>query len=286
MAEDTSSHVERALKAVLAAIAADPLLSRDYVLKGGLALRLLYGSPRISDDVDLSSAKPYSHDVTDEKNDLLLGLCLLLDGALAKVERQYGLRDMRVHEKTLSTEIPALLGSVVYRDDRSAGDDDELYEVKMQITLSELICETTRKTVDGVAIFSAVLEDILADKLKAMLQQVTRNKLRPMDVYDVWYFSSVSRHPIDLDRLREYLQIKTARWPEVFPPTTERFHEVMLRDNSKELFPSFVDRLQGDAPRVSFEDAFAGVLALVESLELPELVRPQSNPEPAARRVQ
>ncbi len=259
--------------ATLAAIAADPLLARDYVLKGGLALRLLYDGPRISEDLDLSSAKPFTHDVTEEKNDMLLAFCVLLDDALRRVERKYGLRDMRVYEKTLSSEIPALLGSVVFHDTRDAEGTGTLHEIKMQVTLSELICETTRVRLDGITVYAAVLEDILADKLKAMLQQVTRNKLRPMDVYDVWYFSMVSPHPINVERLREYLEIKTARWPEVYPPTRQRFHEIALKENSSGRFPDFVSGLKGGAPQVSFEDAFAGVLTLVDRLELPELVR-------------
>lgn len=262
--------MDRALRAMLAAIAAEPLLARDYVLKGGLALRLLFGGPRRSDDLDLTSARPFTHEVTDEKNEMLLAFCELLDASLEEVQAAYELREMRVLEKTLSAEIPALLGSVAYRDAQSSAEGP--YEAKMQITLSEFICETARHTVDGIVIHSATLEDILADKLKALLQQVTRNKLRPMDVYDVWYFGTASDHVLQLDRLREYLEIKAARWPEVFPPTPNRFHDPELREYSAQRFEAFVRDLNPDAPRVSFDDAFSGVLTLVDRLELPHLM--------------
>ena len=273
MADDThaAAHVDRALRAVLEALASEPLLARDYILKGGLALRLVYGSPRISDDLDLSSAKPFTADVTEEKNDLLLAFCDLLEKALESVECRYGLRGMHVLERTLSTEIPALLGSVGYFDRERTGGNREPEEVKMQVTLSEFICESARFQVDGVTVHAAALEDILADKLKAMLQQVTRNKLRPMDVYDLWYFSMESPRPVNLERLREYLEIKAARWQEVFPPTRQRFHVDALRVHSEEGYADLLDRIGPNAPRVDFDDAFAGVLALVDRLELPEL---------------
>lgn len=270
--EKDMDRADRALFAILEALAAEPLLARGYVLKGGLALRLLYGGPRPSDDLDLSSAKPFTDVVTDEKNEMLLAFCDLLDESLRSVESGYDLEEMHVAEKTLSTEIPALLGSVGYRD---TADSDHarksVYEVKMQVTLSELICETARFSVNGIAIHAAVLEDILADKLKAMLQQVTRNKLRPMDVYDVWFYSVRSSESVDLDRLRQYLEIKAARWPEVYPPTRQRFHSRDLHEYSSAGFPDLIERLERGAPRVSFEDAFAGVLSLVDRLELPEL---------------
>jgi hypothetical protein len=125
-----------------------------------------------------------------------------------------------------------------------------------------------------VSLHVAALEDILADKLKAMLQQVTRNKIRPMDVYDVWFYTMESPARLDLDRLRQYLEIKAARWPEVFPPTRDRFHAQALREYSSEGYADLVDRIDGEAPRVSFEDAFSGVLTLVDRLDLPDLVKP------------
>lgn len=262
-------HTDRALHAVLEALFSDPLLSRDYVLKGGLALRLVYGSPRRSEDVDLSAARPFTDEVTEEKNDMLMAFCEVLNDAMRGIEARHGLRDMRVGERTLSVDIPALLGSVHYR----TAESPEEHEVKMQVTLSELICETHRQTYHGVSLHVAALEDILADKLKAMLQQVTRNKLRPMDVYDVWYYTLISPQRLDLARLRQYLEIKAARWPEVFPPTRERFHSRALREYSSEGFRHLTDRLEADAPRVTFEDAFSGVLTLVDRLELPELAR-------------
>src|SRR5690606_28802 len=118
-----------ALYAVLHAIALEPLLARDYVLKGGLALRLIYGSPRRSDDLDLSSAKPFTAEVTDEKNEFLLAFCDLLDAALADVEERHGFTGMHVREQTLSTDIPALLGSVGYHE-LSNGERGALCEVK------------------------------------------------------------------------------------------------------------------------------------------------------------
>ena len=265
-----SHHRDRALFAMLRALSGDQLLSRDYVVKGGLALNLVFGSPRQSEDLDLSSARPFTDEVNEEKNEMLLALCELLDAELKRTAAASGIEAAHVHEKRLSVEIPALLGSVRYREAGMDGAGEHWHEVKMQVTLSELVCETVRREVHGMVVHSAALEDILAEKLKAILQQVTSDKVRSMDVFDIWYFTTARRHELDEDRLRQYLEIKTAQWPEVYPPTADRYRDPKVRAHSERNFEGVIELVREPEFRVPFDEAFAGVLTFVEDLDLPQ----------------
>src|SRR5690625_7983708 len=80
----------------------------------------------------------------------------------------------------------------------------------MQVTLCEVVCETRTATVDGVRVHAASLEDILAEKLKAMAQQVDRGITRSADVFDLWYYARQTVPAPDVQLMRRFLRKKSA----------------------------------------------------------------------------
>lgn len=267
---DAATRTQQALLAVLDAAAQHPTLSRDYVVKGGLALYHAYGSPRRSDDVDFTCVKPFSAEVTDEKNELLIAFCRVLDEAMASVAAKHGYRRMAVYEQTLSREIPAnltLIGVWAEADPRKEPPD---FEVEMQVTLSEEVCEGARVMVQGIPLHVPVIEDILAGKLKALLQQVHRKKPRSVDVYDIWYFTAMTEHEVDPAKVMQYLQIKCGRWPHLLPLRRAMFRDEGLREYAASEYGRVFEEVEDVEMQVPFEEAFAHYLRFVEELPLAE----------------
>ena len=264
----TRAPADRARLAALAALRRAPDLWGRYALKGGLALRLAYGSPRRSDDLDLTAVKPFAAHVAEAQELALLRFGYGLNEALTQTAAAWDLAGARVQQRRLSDELPALLCEIGYATDPDATPPFE-HAVPMQVTLSEVVCETAQAEAAGVPLYVTTLEDILAEKLKALAQQPHREGApRASDVFDLWYFATQSEHAPDADRLVACLREKAAKWDVIQPVTRARYHDPAVRADAArgyERLRSQVD--EGTFP--SFDVAFEAALAFVDDLPLP-----------------
>jgi predicted nucleotidyltransferase component of viral defense system len=137
--------------------------------------------------------------------------------------------------------------------------------VQVEITLNDLVCDAVprRLAPDGRELLVSTLEDIIAEKLRALLQQQIRNRSRPQDVYDV---ARAVRRGIDLDlaKISEFL-IRKAVIREIHP------RKSLFNDTVKSLAQTGYDTLlPGDASEfLTFDEAWSCVLDLVRRLDIP-----------------
>lgn len=261
---------DRARLAVLAALRRSSSLWGRYVLKGGLALRLVYGSPRRSDDLDLTAVQPFADDVAEAQEVALLRFGYRLNEALAETAADWDLARACVQRRRLSDELPALLCEVGYATDAAAEPPFE-EAVAMQVTLSEVVCETTQAKAAGVPLYVTTLEDILAEKLKAVAQQAYREGAsRASDVFDLWYFSTQSEHPLDVGRLVECLREKAAKWEVIQPVTRARYSDPAVRAGAADGYERLRNQVERGVPFPPFDEAFGAALAFIDRLPLPE----------------
>ena len=265
----TQTPADRARLAVLAALRRQDALWGRYVLKGGLALRMVYGSPRRSDDLDLTAVQPFASDVAEAQEVALLRFGYRLNEALAETVGDWGLAQARVQRRRLSDELPALLCEVGYATDVEATPPfDEA--VPMQVTLSEVVCEAVQAKAADVPLYVPTLEDILAEKLKAVAQQAYREGAsRASDVFDLWYFSTQSEHALDVRRVAECLHEKAAKWDVIQPITKARYRDEAVRLSAAEGYEALRDKVEADVPFLPFDEAFAAALAFIDRLPLP-----------------
>lgn len=254
---------DRARLAALAAMASRPELADGFVLKGGLALWYAYGSPRRSTDLDFDALADHDREVTEQKSRLLVHVCHELERALAQVAPAFGFGRMAVQRKRLSDEIPTVMTQLGFDTDPEATPPLERW-VEMQITLCEVVCETTCVDVNGIKVRVPVLEDILAEKLKAMAQQVDRRKTRPMDVFDIWYFTRRADLEVDRRKVSDYFMRKTA----ALGPSVNRngFDDDLLRAFSGNDYAMIVDALGDRCELPPFSKAFEAVVDLASSI--------------------
>ncbi len=260
---------ERARLAVLAAVAASPLLLDRYVLKGGLALCYAYGSPRPSADLDFGSIDRVEGDPSEETAERLRGFCAALNSELERTAPEYGYGTIRVFWQHLTGEMPGLWGRVGYSLEHGIDmpDDFEPY-IEMQVTLGAGASDSLETEIRGIPLHVPTLESVLAEKLKALLQQPVRNVERPHDLYDLWFFAARSERALDRAAIASQLLAQAAGQPELQPVTAARFRDGEVRRRACAGFEDVKSRLLDPAAFVPCEEAFQTVLRLVDQLGL------------------
>jgi predicted nucleotidyltransferase component of viral defense system len=187
-----ASPPERDLRAAMAAtIRAIGLLGSDhpaFALKGGVALALLTNHRRHTTDVDFSTTGPAIVDLSDFEGALRRAL------ADAVEELDLGV-DARVHgivrkpPKRPDASFVTLEARIGYarfgaQEHRRLIDLHSPHVVTADLSFNEPIVWTTNVPgPDGILTYS--LPAIAAEKLRALLQQIPRNRHRHKDVFDL-----------------------------------------------------------------------------------------------------
>lgn len=266
---------EQAIIAVLEALSSDAELRDRFVLKGGNALRHAFDGPRASVDVDLSAVEPAPGQSDAESRAALKAFCERLDGALRGVASEYGYARMLVQSSTVQPagkdprEFPSFEVKVGYstRSDRDPPYSDV---VKLEVTLNEIVCEAEYRPVGRSQVHISSLDDIIAEKLRALLQQVVRNRNRPGDVFDVWFFTTRFRRALDPGRIARFLQAKSEGREGLGRITRQMFRHAEVRARAQVGYEEIEERLPASVALPPFEEAFAAVLEFVSGLDLPE----------------
>lgn len=266
---------EQAILAVLEALDADPELSSNYVLKGGNALRFAFYGRRASVDLDFSSRKTYTHQSEEETQSVLADFTDRLNRTLKEVAPQHEFAQMVVQSTDILPpnrpyrEFPALQISVGYSR-RSDRDPPFNEAVKLEVTLNETVCEEEYVPVsEGATLHVCSLNDIIAEKLRSLLQQPIRNRQRPADVYDIWFYMDRLSQRLDPERISRFLQEKCEDRDNI-TLSKEAFWDPEIQRRANTDWEQIAERLPADEELPTFDGAFAVVRRLVEQLDIPE----------------
>jgi predicted nucleotidyltransferase component of viral defense system len=137
--------------------------------------------------------------------------------------------------------------------------------IPIDISFNDPICSSELfQLQSGVSILVANREDIVAEKLRALLQQPIRNRLHRQDVLDL----AVLIRNTDLDRLNvaAYLQIKAEARDVDVSKTVFRHEEIRIRASYDYASLQALTRNHF----IPFDEAFVIVLAFVDELEIPD----------------
>lgn len=213
----------------IAASSIGPRLS----FKGGNALRFLHLNPRSTIDLDFTADSGFPDD-----------RAVIMDSfqpALAAGARKFGLR-MRASSATRYPSdprgtMPTWEVKVAYQlpGDRHFADFDSfsriLTVVDVEISLNDAVCETENRPVvagDTVLVRVCTLEDILAEKLRSLLQQKPRGRHRRQDLYDIARMVRDHGAVIDRSKVADYF-VKKSRARGVDPRRSAFDSEIRQR---------------------------------------------------------
>ncbi|MCK4713699.1 MAG: nucleotidyl transferase AbiEii/AbiGii toxin family protein, partial [Marinosulfonomonas sp.] len=181
---------------VLTAIGLTPNLNTNLVLKGGAVMALAFKSNRVTGDVDFTSmAEPagFADQITEDLNAILPQTAIRL-GYLNLLCCVQTVKKMPRSLNFEEYDFPALLVRIGSAE-RGTGEEKRLEAgkatqvVDIEISFRDQVYafQELNLTGAGVAVRAFTLQEIIAEKLRALLQQPIRNRNRRQDVYDIAY---------------------------------------------------------------------------------------------------
>lgn len=183
----------QATEIILSAIAASAPLSENLCLKGGVLMGLAYDSPRQTTDIDLSTWFEPTQENADTIEKTLNHIFPAMAAKLGYAGLSLQVHSVQVEPRRhgFDAEFPALKLKIAYAMAgtpahaamlaRRAADTVEV-DISFNEPLSSLqVLEMT----GGDELCAYSLTDLMAEKYRAMLQQVIRNRSRRQDVYDL-----------------------------------------------------------------------------------------------------
>lgn len=189
---------------VLATIGLTPSLSTTLVLKGGALMALAFKSERVTGDVDFSaSAGPADFDklLVKEFNSQFPKIAIQL-GYLDLICRVQRVEKRPRPENFENMDFPALLvriGSAIRGTSEQArleaGQAARVVDVEISFRDQVYQFQELNLTDAGAAVRAFTIHEIIAEKIRALLQQVGRNRYRRQDVYDIAYLLDI--HPME-----------------------------------------------------------------------------------------
>lgn len=252
--------------AILSCLSRHDYVSERMALKGGNALRFIFGSSRSTADLDFSSLNGELDDETIIRTHINAALKI----NFARMQYKAVCQNIQKQPKkgTSSPTYQIKIGYSLYGDrgfenfDQSVRSSSEV--IKVEISINEMVCETENLMIMesvGTEIKTCILEDIVAEKLRSIIQQKIRNRTRPQDVYDI--SSLLDRDiPIDLEKVSDFLVKKSFH-------KSIQITKLMFDDEAKNRAEVGYDSLQV-LDRIEFNEAWRKVLDLVNRLEIPE----------------
>lgn len=188
-------------------------LSAKMVMKGGLLLAIRYESSRYTRDLDFSTSEKYS---TENAEALLTEL---RDGLITAEDRlPYStlcrLQSYQVQPKGENRTHQNLALKIGFADRGNKGQMARLEAgsatqvVEIDYSFNEAVIDVEVLELDGGAtIHSYTLINVLAEKMRSLLQQPLRRRNRRQDVYDIWLLleSGPALAADDLSKIHEIL---------------------------------------------------------------------------------
>lgn len=181
---------------VLATIGLTPSLATSLVLKGGALMALAFKSERVTGDVDFSASVPpdnFAEMLVEELNSQFPRIAIQLGylDLLCKVQRV----EKRPRPQNFENmDFPALLvrigsGLRGTREEERLAMGQAIRVVDIEISFRDQVYQFQELNLShaGAAVRAFTIHEIIAEKLRALLQQPGRDRYRRQDVYDIAY---------------------------------------------------------------------------------------------------
>ena len=171
----------------------DGPLNTELFLKGGILLGLAYGNPRQTTDIDLTAGFAADGDIHDR-------IGTLLNSAFPRAAASLGYADLVLRIQSAKgrpnhifpdAEFPALKLRIAYarrgtNEERALNKGSASSVIDVDISFNEPLnhVQVLQQT-GGQELYAYGLIDLVAEKFRALLQQIPCNRYRRQDVYDL-----------------------------------------------------------------------------------------------------
>lgn len=239
---DKQTHQERVASEVfLAALGTTESFRKKIFLKGGVLVGAVYESGRNTADLDFSTIAEPSRDFLDQ---LEAEIVAALPAAAARVgspDTVLKVQSVKYRPRKdtfVEANAPAIEVKFAYADKGTKGERRLIEGKSSNVIYADISFNEEIENIQeiyigqtGVSFFAYSKIDLVAEKLRSVLQQKTRNRNRRQDIYDLWYL--IENHHIDdeeLQKIKEAFLKKAASRD--MAPTEHSFNDPEIRDRS------------------------------------------------------
>lgn len=271
---DPQLYLERqATEVLLTAIGQSKTYSNSLYLKGGMLMGIVYHSPRQTADLDFTARFSPCEDIADTLSSELnveLRRAAARLGYAQMVCRVQSIKKQPKKQNFVDARFPALDMKIAYAE-RGSGQHKRLERgecpdtLEMEISFHEPIYNVEFVTLApdsefGVNTYSLI--DVIAEKLRAFLQQEVRDRSRRQDIYDIDYLlTNIPLNEEDKSSILEALKSK-ARARDL-EPTLDSFDNPALKERARSRWTTIGLEL---AELPDFDDSFSRVASFYRSL--------------------
>jgi len=264
------SAFRQAVHTILIAIANDEHLRANMIIKGGILLAIRYQSHRYTKDIDFSTPLNLKElnceTVTQELNKNLLSAVNSLDYDLdCKVQKckvnppnkpdatfpsinlaiGYAYKGSKIHKRFLTGNSPTV--------------------VKIDYSLNELTPHIENLDLGrNESIKAYTLTDLIAEKLRSLIQQPLRKRNRRQDVFDIHMLLNKFPNLNDTEKHEIHQSLIQKSESRDIVVTINSFDNPEIKKRAEVNYQSLADEIEGDLP--DFDKIFEIVSAFYKSL--------------------
>ena len=269
-ADSDQQEFREAVHTILAAIANDSQLRASMVIKGGILLAVRYQSHRFTKDIDFSTHEKLDKvdvgELTDKLDKSFIQIAAELEYELdcrvqsckvipankpdasfpsVKMTIGYAYKGEKKHTRLMAKQSPT--------------------SISIDYSLNELMPNLEGLDVgQGEPLIAYALTDLIAEKIRSILQQVIRNRTRRQDIFDLILL--LEKYP-DLDReekqriLSSLIEKSESR---EITPLIDSLDDADIRERSQKDYHTLADEIEGDLP--DFDKTYDAVNEFYKSL--------------------
>jgi predicted nucleotidyltransferase component of viral defense system len=262
-----------AVHIILSAIGTSTALRSTMVMKGGLLLAIRYDSARFTKDVDFSTRDKYEPGMEQA---LLEELERQLDTANESLPYDTMCRVQRSEVRPARPEhrFQTLGLSVGYAPRSRRREMDRLLNkqaptvVEIDYSYNEAVYDVEILELgDGDQLRAYSFLNLIAEKLRSLLQQPVRRRNRRQDVYDLHLLITESNPLDDAERASLLALFRASCRAREIEPDASSLADPVIREMAMKGYEDLAPEVAGALP--SFDEAYARVLAFYAALPWP-----------------
>ena len=259
---------------ILKAISDSRSLRNSMVFKGGNALEFFHLPNRATVDLDFSFVEPVANNqmhLESVQRQLVSAINPYTDG-FGTILRVQGVRQnprgQHVARATLRANVAYALHDQSNQLARLESGQPGANIVPVEITSNEVVCAWEEADLgdDKNSLLVATIEDIVAEKLRAILQQSVRNRHRRQDILDVASLWRQSDNSMRTNLISDFL-VRKGEARDI-TATKSRFHDPEIRQRSATNYTDLEATTRYTF--IPFDEAWESVMDLVNQLDIPD----------------
>ena len=256
----------QAVHIILLAITLDPLLKELMIIKGGILLAIEYESGRFTKDIDFSSNRKLGDvelvDIEQAFERALRKSVVTLNSGVDCMLQKIEIKphpDKNPTFPSYSIKIGyALLGSAKHRRLRQK---QSTTIIKLDFSLNEVIVNKAQFNIGGENFLSSYdIHDLIAEKIRSLIQQVSRNRYRRQDVYDINILLAVAG--IQKSKVLDSLKLKSES--RGITVTEDSLDDAEVRRRAEAEYSTLADEIDVELP--DFDRLYERLIKFYKSL--------------------